>query len=338
MSSELTTFDLLTPDVALDAVEAAYGLSLDGTVMSYPSYINRVYGVRTDEGGEYVAKFYRPGRWSWEAIVEEHTFLLECAAAEIPVVSPLGDLDGDSLTEVEVAASSGESSEKSESYPFALFPKRGGRSFDAETDEAWYRLGAVVGRIHGVGLREEAPNRPWCTPEAWTVPFMEELLREELVHPELARRVREWTEEIVARAAPRCSGVPMQRIHGDCHRGNLLDRPGEGLLVIDFDDMMVGPAVQDFWLLLPNRADHCRRELTMLLDGYEEFVPFPRESLDLIEALRYMRMVHFLAWQARQREDHWFRREFPDWGTKQFWIREVEDLETQAEVVRETLG
>lgn len=332
MEQELTTFDLLTPEAALDAVEAAYGLSLDGRVMTYPSYINRVYGFRTDEGDEYVAKFYRSGRWSWEAILEEHTFVLQCAAAEIPVVAPLADLEGESLTEVEISQGSEEAL-----FPFALYPKRGGRSFDAETDEAWYRLGSIVGRVHAVGRGEEAHHRPICLPREWTSPFVEELLFQELVHPDLAAEFRELTEEIVTLAAPRFKGLPMQRIHGDCHRGNLLDRPGEGLLMIDFDDMMVGPAVQDIWLLLPGYASDCRRELTMLLDGYEEFLSFPRESLDLIEPLRFMRMVHFLSWQARQREDHWFRREFPDWGSKQFWIRELEDFKTQADVVRETL-
>ncbi|MFW6337308.1 MAG: serine/threonine protein kinase, partial [Alkalispirochaetaceae bacterium] len=86
MKQELSTFDLLTPEAALTAVEGAYGLRLDGRVMTYRSYINRVYGFTTEEGEEYVAKFYRPGRWSWDAIVEEHAFVLECALAEIPVV------------------------------------------------------------------------------------------------------------------------------------------------------------------------------------------------------------------------------------------------------------
>ena len=332
MDRVVVTFDLLTPELALDALEQAYGLSLDGTVMTYPSYINRVYGVRTDEGEELVAKFYRPGRWSWDALVEEHVFLLQCAAAEIPVVEPLPDPDGESLGEVEI-----EGEGENHTFPFALFPKRGGRSFDAESDEAWYRLGSIVGRVHAVGRREEAVDRPRCTPDDWTRPFLEELLSDGLVHLDLADEFRSVTERTIDLVAPRFEGVPLLRVHGDCHRGNLLDRPGEGLLIIDFDDMMTGPAVQDLWLLLPERANNCRRELTMLLDGYEEFSELPRQSLELIEPLRFMRMVHFLAWQARQRHDHWFRREFPDWGTKQFWIREVEDLKTQAEAVREHL-
>ena len=36
-----------------------------------------------------VAKFYRPGRWTDAAILEEHAFVAELAAREIPVVAPL---------------------------------------------------------------------------------------------------------------------------------------------------------------------------------------------------------------------------------------------------------
>ena len=333
MAYQLASFDLLTPEAALEALESVHGLRLDGTVSAYPSYVNRVYGVRTDEGEEFVAKFYRPGRWSIAAIEEEHHFLADCAAAEVPVVAPIPDADGETVATLEVAGS-----EKTAEFPFALFPKRGGRNFDAETDDQWFRLGSIVGRCHVVGRRDEAPHRPVCTPEQWTRPFVDELLAEGVVHPDFATELRELSDELIALSTPHFDGVPRQRIHGDCHRGNLLDRPGEGLLIIDFDDMMTGPAVQDLWLLLPGYAADCRRELTMLLDGYESFLEFPRASLELIEPLRFMRMIHFLAWQARQRHDHWFTREFPQWGTKQFWLRELEDLKTQAEVVREQLS
>jgi Ser/Thr protein kinase RdoA (MazF antagonist) len=333
MAETVGSFDLLTPDAALRAIEGAFAVDLDGTISAYPSYVNRVYGVRTEEGTDYVAKFYRPDRWSEGAILEEHTFLSDCAEAEIPVVPPLPDSEGDTLGTLEVTSEG-----RQADFAFALFPKRGGRNFDAESDEDWFRLGSIVARCHVVGRRREAEHRAVCEPHSWTAPFVRELLNEGLVHPDLADEFRQVTTEVIDLIAPHFRSLPVHRIHGDCHRGNLLDRPGEGLLIIDFDDMMTGPAVQDIWLLLPGHAPDCRRELTMLLDGYESFLDFPYQSLKLIEPLRFMRMVHFLAWQARQRHDHWFAREFPDWGSKQFWIREVEDLKTQADVVREELS
>jgi len=51
------------------------------------------------------------------------------------------------------------------------------------------------------------------------------------------------------------ASVPVHRIHGDLHLGNLLLR--DGLLhVLDFDDMAIGPAVQDLWLA-PTRFMIC---------------------------------------------------------------------------------
>ncbi len=328
MEHPLGDFDLLSPHVALDAVEAGFGLDLDGTVQPYPSYINRVYGVQDEDGGGFVAKFYRPDRWSEEAIREEHQFIADCAAAEIPVVVPITAPDGDTLQTVQV-----DGTDRSVDYHFALFPKRGGRNFDAEGDEEWYRLGSIVGRCHSAGARRSAHHRQVCDPDAWTLPLFEALLETGVVHPDSREELRDIVTGVARAIHPLFQGIGMQRIHGDCHRGNLLERPDEGLVIIDFDDMMVGPAVQDLWLLLPGYAADCGRELAMLLDGYETFAQFDRRELELIEPLRFMRMVHFLGWQARQRNDRDFATRFPWWGTREFWIREVEDLRTQASVV-----
>lgn len=340
-------FDLLTPDVALHAVEQAYGRVLDGSVQPYPSYVNRVYGVRDDDGHELIAKFYRPRRWSADAILDEHRFLLDCAAAEIPVVPPVAAPDGDTLHTLEVTAESeadgagtadGAGRANGETFRFALFPKRGGRNFDAETDEQWYRLGALIGRCHAVGSRGTAKHRLVCAPGSLTVPFVDSLLEQNLVVGEARAEFEAICRETLAAIEPLFDGVPLIRIHGDCHRGNILDRPDTGLLLFDLDDMMVGPAVQDLWLLLPGYADESRRELTMLLDGYEQFAPFDHSHLRLIEPLRFMRMIYFLAWRAAQMHDHWFRESFPSWGNEAFWIQETEDLKTQASLIMQTVG
>jgi len=328
-------FDLLGPDEIVLAAETALGRSarLDGTVLAYPSYINRVYGLRREEGAELVAKFYRPGRWSREAILEEHRFVLDCAEAELPVVAPLELADGGTLGELILAED-----EEEWTIHFALYPKMGGRNFDAEGDDDWLRLGSLVGRCHASGALRPAHHRLTCSPAALTVPLAQGLLDEGLVHPKLEEDFAALSSEILGLIAPRFASLRFGRIHGDCHRGNILDRPGEGLLLIDFDDMMWGPAVQDLWLLLPDRAGRCRRELELLVEGYERFSSFDRGELVLIEALRFMRMIYFLAWRSRQRGDAWFAREFPDWGGEAFWIRELEDLRDQARVVREELG
>jgi len=331
----MASFDSLSPELAAQAVEEAYGLDLDGPVEIYPSYVNRVYGLREEEGRGFVAKFYRPGRWKREAILDEHRFMADCAAAELPVAVPLPDSDGETLAELSLEVDSPDGKPGTEeSYLFALFPKMGGRNFDAESDEDWLRLGSIVGRLHAVGRQGSAPNRLTLTPEL-TQSYVAGLLSSGLVHPDCRTEFEELAREGLELAAPRFEGLRLQRIHGDLHRGNILDRPGSGLLLIDFDDMMTGPAIQDLWLLLPGRASESAREIGLLSEGYEEFSAIDSREYGLIEPLRLMRMLYFLAWRASQRSDYWFKREFPDWGGKAFWIQEVEDLRDQVGVLRQ---
>jgi len=109
-------------------------------------------------------------------------------------------------------------------------------------------------------------------------------------------------------------------------------------MLIDFDDMATGPAVQDLWMLLPDRADRCRREINLILEGYETFQEFDDYSLRLIEPLRAMRMLYFLSWCARQVADAGFSRTFPDWGSDSFWRGQIADLTHQMAAIRELCG
>ena len=316
----------------MQAVEESHGLSLDGTLDSYSSYVNRVYGIRTEEGDRFVVKFYRPGRWDAEAIREEHRYLLDCAREEIPVIAPLPGRDGETLCKVTTVDGDTESS-----FLFALFPRTGGRTFEPESDEDYHRLGSLLGRCHAVGAASQAANRLRCHPQSTTAAYVRELLSNSLVHPKWKDDFADVCQETLRAIEPLFADVPHQRIHGDCHRGNIIDRPGEGLVLIDFDDMMMGPPVQDLWLILPGSLKDARRELTVVLEGYGRFASFDSRTLGLIEPLRFMRMIYFLAWRARQRNDFWFRQSYPDWGNEAFWITEIEDLRTQQSVIREAL-
>jgi Ser/Thr protein kinase RdoA (MazF antagonist) len=319
-------FQSLSPDMAVRAVEEAHHLVLDGTMESYPSYVNRVYGIRAEGGERYVVKFYRPGRWSRDAVNDEHEFLLDCAEAEIPVIAPLRGADGETLHETSA-------SEDGQRYLFALFPRVGGRTFEPESDDDLLRLGSLLGRCQVAAAKRDAPHRALCTPDALTASFVNELLADGLVHRECVRDFQAVCNDTLAAITPLFDGIQRRRIHGDCHRGNIIDRPELGLALIDFDDMMMGPSVQDLWLVLPGSAAESRREIELLLEGYTRFAPFDRATLRLIEPLRFMRMIYFLVWRARQRNDYWFRSSFPEWGTEAFWIKETEDLRTQAGVI-----
>ena len=97
-SDATAPFAGLTPDAVLNAIDSAgrdAGLATTGTLLTLNSYENRVYqaGVEDADGrtGFVIAKFYRPGRWSDAQIEEEHAFVAELAAAEVPVtVTVLG--------------------------------------------------------------------------------------------------------------------------------------------------------------------------------------------------------------------------------------------------------
>ncbi len=329
MNEPVPAFNYLSPELALSAVGEAFGIEPDGSFFAYPSYANRVYGLRADSGEEYVAKFYRPGRWTPEAILEEHAFVAELAEAEIPVVAAIPDADGHTLPELVIEGARGETA-----YPFALFPKRGGRLFDAEREEDWLRMGALAGRIHAVGARRPFRERVRVEPGLLAA-YATEILEGGAVHPDAEARVRALLEQAAAVVDEALSAAasPPIRLHGDFHRGNVLDRVDAGLLAIDFDDAASGPAVQDLWLLLPGHADECRREFGLIVEGYEAFMPFDRSALSMIEPLRLLRMVHFISWQARQRSDRGFLDRFDGWGSKAFWMSEAVDIEDQLERV-----
>lgn len=318
------SFDALSPDLVIAAIESAHEREFEGSLVPYSSYINRVYGVRDTEGTEFVVKFYRSGRWTDTAILEEHRFLAECAGDEIPVVQPLVDASGGTLSILEVEDAVGK---ESYSLRFALFPKVSGRSIDIEKEEDWLELGRIVGRLHSVGTRSAAPARP-CLAPALAQKNLSIVLP--LVHPESAKDFEEICGYLIDDSAALVERLEASRIHGDLHRGNILSRSDGRLVILDFDDMMNGPKIQDLWLLLPGRAKDCGRELNLLREGYSSFGEYETHAIAAIEVLRFYRMLHFLAWRASQRNDGWFSREFPDWATKAFWIRELEDFREQA--------
>jgi Ser/Thr protein kinase RdoA (MazF antagonist) len=316
-------FESLTPDRLLDAVEAALGVRLTGLAHPLASYINRVYELQAADAARtrYIAKFYRPGRWSPAAVDQEHAFVAECAADEIPVVAPLPLAGGQTRGELD-------------GISFAVYPKRLGRALEPLAEEDWRRLGRVVARLHVVGARHQAPDRVRLHPAHTTTDDVAELAGAGLVTPRHRRDFEETCRQLLQQITPLFRDTEVIRIHGDCHRGNLLDRPGEGILVIDFDDMAMGPPVQDLWMLLPAHLPEARLELNLILEGYEDFREFDDASVRLVEPLRAMRILYFMAWCGRQAGDLKFRHHFPDWGTDAYWARQVGDLRRQLQVIR----
>ncbi len=314
-------FAKLTPDLFLSSVEDALDLRLTGLAHPLTSYINRVFELQTVDATRLIAKFYRPGRWSVEAIHQEHDFVIQCENEEIPVAAPLDFADGSTLG-------------FADGIPFAVYDKRLGRELEPLADEDWRRLGRIVARLHLVGSREDAPDRVFMHPAHSTAADLEQLRSGDFVSHRYQREFAELADEILATITPGFADTEMIRIHGDCHRGNLLERPGEDILAIDFDDMAMGPPVQDLWMLLPGHSHQARYQINLVLQGYEEFREFDDRSLALIESLRIMRILYFLAWCSRQVGDSNFDRNFPHWGSEAFWCKEIADLQQQLGVIK----
>jgi Ser/Thr protein kinase RdoA (MazF antagonist) len=321
-ASEEAPYARLTPDLVIQAVERA-GFVPDGRVLALNSYENRVYQVGLEEATPVVVKFYRPRRWTRAAILEEHAFALELAAAEIPIVAPLV-LGGETLLEAD-------------GYPYAVYPRRGGRWPDLDTADDRVLMGRFLGRMHRVGGTKRFVHRPSLDIEAMAVRSSGFVLDGEWLPDYQLERYADVTGALVEgirRAFEAAEPVRRIRIHGDCHRGNILWTE-QGPHFVDLDDCMTGPPIQDLWMLLAGSRDEMRRQLTDLLEGYEQFAEFDRVELGLIEALRALRMIHYAAWLARRWHDPAFPKAFPWFGGPRYWDDHVRQLTEQLEALDE---
>lgn len=312
------SFFALTPDRVLDAV-AAGGFEPTGHCQQLNSLENRVYDVRCefeDTQRHVIVKFYRPGRWSRAQIEEEHAFLYELRANEIPVCAPLRFPGGDDTLR------------ETEGILYAIWPRTGGRMADEFTDDQLEILGRLVARIHNVGAARPAEHRITLDPERYARAPLTYLEEHDLIPAHLGTRYRTAVESVAYVYENLSAGVPVHRIHGDCHIANLL-HGNDGWFFLDFDDFLTGPAVQDVWMLVPARDVEGLRQRSVFLDAYRTFREFDDAWLALIEPLRALRYIHYTAWIARRRDDPAFTHAFPSWGSMEYWESEVVDLEEQ---------
>lgn len=319
-----TAFQGLTPDTVIALVEEALDTQCTNLFRSLNSYINRVYELEGEDGRGLIAKFYRPGRWSANALQDEHDFLRELAGDEIPVIAPLALRGGETL------GSHG-------GIHFAVFPKKSGRVYDEYTPGQWQELGRLIGRVHTVGARQRPRDRITMAPGRSTRAQVDYVLSGGLVPPDLAQEFAGLAGTLIEEISPLFEGVETITIHGDCHFSNLIYRPGESFYVIDFDDMAVGPPVQDFWMLLPGYRSDSAAEIEHFLKGYEVFRSFDRRTLRLIGPLRAMRYIHYMAWCAHQVVEDGSSPAAPDFGTRGYWQKEIRDLSDQIERIRASL-
>lgn len=315
-------FFKLTPERVLAAVESS-GLLCTGRCIAMNSFENRVYDVELedDQSSRRIVKFYRPGRWTPEQILEEHQFLADLQAAEIPAIGPVPFPDGKTLHQI-----------SDTDIWYVLFPKVGGRASDELSDEQLLRLGRLLGRMHNVGAARKAQHRIRLDAATYGFANLDFLIKNRWIPDEFVVRYGAAVKRVCEVSRPWFEAVDFQRVHGDCHLSNLLWNHS-GPFFLDFDDMVVGPQVQDIWLLVPGRDPESISQRNLMMEGYREFRDLSPLSSRLIEPLRALRIVHYTAWIAKRWDDPAFPRAFPQFNSHAYWSSELRDLEEQVRLV-----
>ncbi len=320
--SQAHPYELLTPDLVLDAIEST-GLISDARILALNSYENRVYQVGIEGGSPLIAKFYRPERWNNEQIIEEHRFTHALKELEISVVPPLLDEKGNSLRE-------------HQGFRFALYPRQGGHAPNLDDFDALLSLGRTIGRIHALGQAQPFHHRPPLDIQTFGRESYAFLLENDFIPSSLRESYRTLGADLLARCETLFARVDYRaiRLHGDCHPGNILWRD-EVPHFVDFDDARMGPAIQDLWMLLSGERDQQTAQMSEILDGYREFCDIDLAELQLIEALRSLRIMHYSAWLARRWTDPAFPRHFPWFNTERYWGEHILELREQLAALNE---
>lgn len=309
-------FTSLSPDLILDGIESL-GLRIDSGLLALNSYENRVYQFHDEDKTKYVTKFYRPERWSKAQIQEEHDFALELASAELPVVAPLV-IDGKSIFE-------------HQDYSFALFPCRGGRTFEVDNLDHLEWMGRFIGRIHAISAKQPFQHRLTINCQEMLIDARDIIKQSNFVPLSLELPFFTVLDQVIT-AAEQFTALnqPFQqiRLHGDCHAGNIL-WTDDGPHFVDLDDCRQGPAIQDLWMMLSGDRQQQILQLDTILSGYEEFYSFEHSQLILIESLRTMRVVNYMAWLCKRWKDPAFPSNFPWFDTEKYWEQQILTLKEQ---------
>ncbi|ALM91839.1 MULTISPECIES: serine/threonine protein kinase [Alteromonas] len=312
------SFSGLDPDTILDALETQ-GIFLQSGLLALNSYENRVYQFQADDNKRYVVKFYRPARWTDAQILEEHNFAQELANSEIPVVAPLA-LNGKTL-------------HHHGDYRFTVFPSVGGRQFENDNLDQLEWMGRFIGRIHRVSQAKTFKQRPDIDTQSYLDEPRQVLENSTLLPDHLKTAFFAILNPVITAASSAYKTTDVIRLHGDCHPGNILWR--DGPTFVDLDDCRMGPAIQDLWMMLSGDRQQQLLQLDTLIEAYEEFQPFNTNQLALIEPLRAMRMVHYMAWLSRRWEDPAFPRAFPWFADDKYWEGQILALKEQLSAMQE---
>lgn len=319
MTEQMFNFDALTPDFMWYALESI-GVRAESGLLPLNSYENRVYQFTDEDKKRFVVKFYRPQRWTLAQIQEEHEFAHELVEHDVPISAPLV-INNQSIHEYN-------------GYWFTLFASEGGRQFEVDNLEQLEWVGRFLGRIHNVGAAKPFEHRPTIGLEEYLYQPRKLLQSSTFIPSHLENAFFSDLDMLIAQIETHWEPSQMIRLHGDCHPGNILWR--DGPMFVDLDDARNGPAVQDLWMLLSGDRQEKMMQLDVILEGYQEFNDFPSSQLKLIEPLRGLRMVYYMAWLAKRWHDPAFPLAFPWFNDPKYWEGQVLGFKEQMAALNET--
>ena len=323
--AEETPYFGLGPDLILNALDRV-GWKTTGKLIPLNSFENRVYQIGVyDEEREFdvVAKFYRPGRWSQNLLLEEHEFTFNLSEFELPVIAPIR-INQESLFKVD-------------KFQFAVFEKIGGRAPNLEDDSVLSWIGRLIGRIHAVSATQSFRYRPSMSAGQFGREPVDFIINNGFMPAEL----RETYEGLVDLALTAIDGAltgaensSFIRLLGDCHPGNILWME-DGPSFVDLDDAVMGPAIQDLWMLLSGDREAMALQLRKVLIGYEQFMTFDYQQVALIEPLRTLRIINYAGWLAQRWNDPAFQVAFPWFGSQRYWEEHLGHIREQIGLMQE---
>lgn len=306
----------------VEALGLAHELPVD-----HGSVENRVFSCAAAGGERRVLKLYRPGRWSLAALHEELRLLDELRAEGVPVVRAL---PGPSRSAV--GTWEGIHFVVFEHVPTVDAPR--GPWSEPELRE----LGRMAARVHRVSARAAATHRMDLEPRRVGLENLALLERGSMIPADLLAEYAAVARALIEASVPRFAGVPFIRVHGDFGVHNMLRGPA-GLVIADFDDFTMGPAVFDLCRLHirmvtpwgdPEHDEGARRRATRtFIEGYRELRPLPDEHLRPGPALRGLRTIWNDAWKQSRLHDAAFCRARAVIREREFWPPRIAFMRAQ---------
>ena len=195
-------------------------------------------------------------------------------------------------------------------------------------------VGRFLGRIHKVGSRVPFQHRPTIGLDEYLYQPRQLLEQSQFIPTHLETAFFNDLDLLIQSIKQHWNEPDdIIRLHGDCHPGNILWR--DGPMFVDLDDSRNGPAIQDLWMLLSGERSEKLAQLDIILEAYQEFNDFDTNQLKLIEPLRGLRMVHYMAWLAKRWQDPAFPIAFPWFNDAKYWESQVLAFKEQISALSE---